>query len=131
MKALNDIKLLEKARQDVATNNTLSILFADTMIGDLKFLDTYHRALATTDAGVPPWKHYRRAQRMINLARLFDHSLALEGSRIECGVYREFSSYFLAQIAQMRNSDFNGRDLHLIDSFEGSIPCLSRIYYIK
>lgn len=116
---LNDIPMMEAVHKGAPIDDALDILYKDISVGNLDFLGLYRTALANTNTEVSTWKHYRRAERALNLVKLFDYSLSIPGNFAECGVFRGFSAYLIMKICQMRLPDFTGGKLYLIDSFEG------------
>lgn len=119
MNPFEQAEFLENVHQNVDIDRNLEILFAGAKIGQLEFLPLYRVCIERTGTPVGSWKGFRRAQRAFNLVRYFDHSLSVKGARIECGVWRGFSSLMLAQFARMRDKSFNGTGFHMVDSFEG------------
>ena len=120
MNGLEQQDYLDQVHKAAPLDLHLNILFSQLKIGTLGFLETYKECLEISGTGVPAWKSFRRAQRAYNLACYFDYSLALPaGLRAECGVFRGFSSLLVSRVARMRDRNFRGAGLHLIDSFEG------------
>ena len=115
-------KFLNHVHRNVDIEKNQEILFADTTIGGLQFLPLYRACIAQSYTEVDTWKVFRRAQRALSLARYFDHSLTIQGARVECGVLRGFFSLLLARVAQMRDGGFDGSGFHLVDSFAGLSP---------
>ena len=70
-------------------------------------------------SGVPPLKTLHRTLASYFLARYFLYSLGLPGARAECGVFTGMSALLMCRAARSRIADYDGRDLHLIDSFKG------------
>jgi hypothetical protein len=116
---LERLEFLDRVQRDVPINLHLSTLFANIKIGNLDFLSLYTQCMELTSTSTPSWKVFRRAQRALVLAQYFDYALSIPGLYSECGVFRGFSVLLVNLIAQMRKLDWNGKNFHLIDSFEG------------
>ena len=122
MDPYQELQFLNHVQRDVSPEENLKILFRGAQVAGTDFLPLYIDCLDETGTRVGTWKTFRRAQRAITLARYFEHSLALEGRRAECGVFRGFSALLMARIARLHDGQFLGNGLHAIDSFEGLSP---------
>ena len=65
---------------------------------------------------------FRRAETGLRLAQYFLKSLALEGCRAECGVYRGMSSLLLCRAAAAHDPAFRPDRYYMFDSFERFSP---------
>lgn len=122
MSAIDELKFLEYVHRDVAVAENMEILFRGATVGGLEFLPLYQDCIENSDTPVGSWKTFRRAQRAVTLARYFEATLPLGGLRVECGVFRGFSSLMLARVARAHDPDFTGAGFHVVDSFEGLSP---------
>ena len=113
MTPFEHIQFLKHVHRNVDIEQAQDILFAGTKIVQSEFLPLYHSCMELTGTPAKDWKIFRRAQRTLY------HSLSVKGARIECGVFKGFSSLMLSRIAKMRDESFDGTDFYLVDSFEG------------
>lgn len=95
------------------------ILFDDIRVGEWRLPEIVARALADSDALVPPLKALHRPLASYLLVRYYLHALALQGARAECGVFQGTSASLLCHAARTVDAAHDGSGLHLIDSFEG------------
>jgi len=117
--ALEQVSFLEHVHRDVDIEQHKEILFAGAYIGELEFLPLYRACMAASVTPDTRWKGFRRAQRALTLARYFDHALTLDGPKVECGVFKGFSSLLLSIVAKMHDRSFDGTGYHIVDSFAG------------
>ena len=110
---------MPRNRRDDTTESHLDILLGGTQVGDIDFLPLYRKCVQRSRTPIPGWKRLRRAQRAFNLLRYFRHSLDIEGSSAECGVLAGLTALLMAHVARDHLPGWQGKDLHLIDSFEG------------
>ena len=95
------------------------VLFGDVRIGSRPFEDIMREAVEATGLLVPPLKAIRRRQATLNLIRYFRHARTLPGRWAECGVFAGTTALALCLAARAEDPAFDGRGLHLVDSFEG------------
>ena len=119
MNPFKQIALMDAVHANAPLERNFEIMFGGSHVGELDFVPLYRECLETTGTTVDGWKTFRRAQRALNLARYFHYALALPGEKVECGVLKGFSALLLCRVARMRDPDFRGGGLHLVDSFEG------------
>jgi len=58
-------------------------------------------------------------QRLYNTVQFLKHTMDLKGNVAECGAFRGLSSFVFCNYIRMFSPDFDGRDYHIFDSFEG------------
>lgn len=97
----------------------LEILYKGINLGSLDFYNLYQECLIKSKTPVADWKWYRRPQRALHLAQYFIKTMDIDAPKIECGVFRGFTSLMLCEIAAALNPNFTGQNIHLVDSFEG------------
>ncbi len=68
-------------------------------------------------AGMP--ESVYRPARFYNLIQCFLATKAFDGAVAEAGCYRGFSSWLMCAYARREDPAFDGRNFHVIDSFEG------------
>jgi len=95
------------------------IMFGEMRIGNELLMEFTRFCSNDSDSFVPPLKELHRPLASYFLARYFLYSLDLEGARAECGVFNGMSALVMCRTAKTRNPEFDGTDLHLIDSFKG------------
>ena len=110
---------MEAAHKNAPVDKNIEILFKNISIGDRPFLPLFYDCIARSGTPIHSWKIFRRALRALNLAQYVDHTLDVEGGWVECGVFSGFSALMTAEIHRIRNPEYRGEGLHLIDSFEG------------
>jgi O-methyltransferase len=114
-----ELRALKELHERAPVDFHTRILYGDIQIGAMRLLDLFNHCVRGSDTQVSPWKTFIRIQGAANLARYFLHSLTLDGSRAECGVFQGFSALFVCRAAALTGGRFSGADFHLIDSFEG------------
>lgn len=95
------------------------ILFSEMRIGSNALVDFTNACARDSDSAVPPLKTLHRTLASYFLARYFLYSLGLAGARAECGVFTGMSALLICRAAQTGFPQYDGADLHLIDSFKG------------
>ncbi len=61
----------------------------------------------------------KRQERFYNLVQFLSQVLPLEGRIIECGCWKGLSSYIMCNYLKGSDSDFEGQNFFVVDSFEG------------
>ncbi len=97
----------------------LRIMFDDMRVGADPLIEFTHACARESDSFVPPLKALHRPLASYFLARYFVYALDLEGARAECGVFNGMSALVMCRAAKTRKPEFDGANLHLIDSFKG------------
>lgn len=113
------MQVMRKAHTKAPRERHLRILFDDMKIGGESVVDLAERCIRESGAESPPLKAFHRPLASYFLARYFLYSLDLPGERAECGVFSGASALLMCRAAGMRRQDFDGRGLHLVDSFAG------------
>lgn len=116
IESLNELK---RIHENAPVDFHMRLLFEHTKIADQSFLPLFQHCLTESQTHLSPWKVFMRAQSALNLAKYFLHSLKIEGSRIECGVFMGFSALLLSKIAKSTSSSYTGKEFFLVDSFSG------------
>ncbi len=83
---------------------------------DERFDDAYLAGVFATRTGPLP---LRRRNRFLNLLRLFERTLELDGLVVECGCFKGLSSYLMCSRLRQHDPAFNGRGYQIFDSFQG------------
>ncbi len=109
-------------QQQAPLDDHLQILFGEVRIGTASYPELLRRCAAQTGTQIRAGNLFRRAQGGINLARYFTASLAVEGQRAECGVFRGFSALLMCHAARAVQPGFDGAGMYLFDSFERFSP---------
>ena len=117
--SLEEEKYIAQASKHAPIDQNIEILFRDVRICDMDFRALFNECMEKTGTEVAWWKVLRRLQRAFNLAKYFDYALQVPGHRVECGVLRGFSARLMSRMGQIRDPAFDGKDIHLVDSFEG------------
>jgi len=88
---------------------------------NINFLDLYNQSARITDTGnnYNSKTAYKRLIKALFLCKYFIYASKLEGSIVECGVLRGFSSYLLILLNQQIKLRTLEKSFYLIDSFEG------------
>ena len=110
---------LEIVHKFAPISKNIDIMFNNAYIGNLLFLELYKKCINKSNIPRTNWKAFRRTLRAFQLAQFANYALDLDGGWAECGVFTGFSSLMLAEIKRMREPNFVGKNLHLIDSYEG------------
>lgn len=116
---IEELEHIQQMHSREPVEDHLNILFKNTQINGLPFLDFYREAMRRTGTDVHPWKSFRRPQALLNLLQYFLYSLDLEGARAECGVLFGMSAWATCMVGRQADNQYTGKDYFLIDSFEG------------
>lgn len=111
--------LLERVHQGADIKTHASILFRGLNLSDRPFFPLCIECFNATQTSPRAWKVFRRVQRAYHLARYVEHVAHLGGAMAECGVFNGFSALLTCRVRQAQEPGFTGRDLFLLDSFEG------------
>ena len=122
MNPYDELEFYNHVHRDAPIVENMEILFRGAKVAGVDFLPLYMDCLEQSNTAVGSWKIFRRAQRAITLARYFEHTLPLDGQRVECGVFQGFSTLLMARIARLHDARYQGEGLHAVDSFEGLSP---------
>jgi hypothetical protein len=111
---------LERLHRAAPVDRHLRLLYGADRIGGESFVDLYRRCLQTTGTAVTPFNVFQRFQTRWAMLRYLEATIDIDGARAECGVYRGASALLLCHAWRALKPDFNGRGMHLIDSFQGT-----------
>ena len=110
---------LASAHHRAPRDTHLRIMFDDMRVGAEPLMAFTDACALDSDSLVPPLKALHRPLASYFLARYFLYSLDLTGARAECGVFNGMSALVMCRAAKTRVADYDGANLHLIDSFQG------------
>ena len=114
------VKKLEHFMRGAPADRHVEVVFGDLYMGGqpwTAFVEGCYRDSTTISH---PLKLFRSPLALYYLCRYFLYSMDIEGLRAECGVYRGTSALAMCRAARTENEAYDGSDLHLVDSFEGT-----------
>jgi hypothetical protein len=106
------------------------ILSQGIAIGGEPLSELVARCFADAGAYIPPVKLLHRLHASLNLMQYFVCSLEVPGARAECGVFAGTSALVCCRAARAQRPDFDGSDLHLIDSFQGMAEPAAEDFFV-
>jgi hypothetical protein len=119
MSDMQEHKFLNEMHSKFDLEPFLHILYKDSEIGGLNFMDLMMHCFSITNTGSQPFKLIRRAERLMILLRFLIHAIEKSNGPIaECGVFRGFSAVAMNMLVSKKKSDALNQ-IYLIDSFEG------------
>jgi len=122
MTKLEEQNFLDKMHSGLKINDYLNGLFAERLIGPIDFLALVNYCQKKTQTHIPPFKSFRRIERLWIVLNYFIFSLNQSNGPIaECGVFRGFTSLAINilqnEIKKIKNVP--QKDIWMIDSYEG------------
>jgi len=122
MNKFDDDAIVSKIHQRTDCSEYLRILFGERQIGPLDFVQLARHCASVTQTPVPPFKAFRRFERLWTLLRFQLYALqTCRGPLAECGVFRGFSGLAMGLLmkAVAERCQTTSSDLWLIDSYSG------------
>jgi hypothetical protein len=116
---LEEEKRLYEMHGRIPVDRHLDILYGDYKIGQAPFVEVYRRAMQETGTVFTPFTLFQRFDTRRQLCQYLFATLDVPGMRAECGVYRGATALLLCRAVATRQPGFDGRRMHLIDSFSG------------
>jgi O-methyltransferase len=117
MNKIEEQDFLNKMHGNLDLDKFIKIIFKDSSIGGINFINLLAHCFNQTGTPSQPFKLIRRSERLMILLKLLIYATENnKGPIAECGVFKGFSSLAMKLVLSNINRSNN---IYLIDSFEG------------